>query len=52
MTGECGYLVRKADGRLFCGGCGCGEREKAELHNKVKYLLAECPTKPSFWEEI
>jgi len=41
----CPYLLKNDKG-LFCNACGCGIRNKAELHTKLKYANLECPRTP------
>jgi len=43
---SCPHLQRKVDNgqeKLYCGGCGCGQRAAAELHTKLRYASATCP---------
>lgn len=41
----CQFLVNNK-GKIHCGACGCGDRSKAELNNKLWYATVECPRNP------
>jgi predicted RNA-binding Zn ribbon-like protein len=38
----CEYLKQKRE-RIWCGACGCGFREAAELNTKLQWARVECP---------
>jgi len=45
-------VEHKGATKYFCSGCGCGQRDPAELHNKLRYARVSCPrTPPQFTSE-
>lgn len=55
----CPYLMVRTDkpkisgdNQIFCNACGCGVKNKAELHNKLRYAELVCPRTPPMFTAL
>lgn len=51
QSNACGHL-KTADGKVYCGACGCPKWKLAELHTKLWFKRLECPADPQRWQAV